>query len=82
MSETTQDEMIRVAWIPDIQEWRDVFECEHGRYYCFDPGDGLITHIEEGDGILVLETTEADCARVMNEFVKTLPPEPELEASR
>lgn len=40
-----------------------------------DPGDGLPTHICEGDGIKVIETTEAECGTAMREFEKTLPDE-------
>lgn len=63
---------MKIARIPYIQEWREVFECDHDLCYCLDPGDGLGTHIEDGDGITVLDTTEADAGRVMNEFETTL----------
>jgi len=62
----TSTTKILVAWIPNIREWRDVFECDHGRYYCLDPGDGLGTHIGDGDGIEVIETTEAEVNAAMD----------------
>jgi len=62
----TSTTKLLIAWIPYLREWRDVFECDHGRYYCLDPGDGLPTHINDGDGIEVIETTEAECDAAMN----------------
>lgn len=62
----TSTTKLLIAWIPYLREWRDVFECDHGRYYCLDPGDGLPTHINDGDGIEVIETTEAECNAAMN----------------
>jgi len=53
-----------VAWIPFIGEYREVFECEHGLYYCLDPGDGLGTHINEGDGIEVKEMTADEVTKL------------------
>jgi hypothetical protein len=55
---------IKIAWIPGIDEYRDVFECEHGLYYCLDPGDGLGTHIVPGDGIVVQEMTEEEANKL------------------
>lgn len=55
---------IKIAWIPFIEEHREVFECEHGPYYYLDPGDGLGTHIKDGDGIEVKEMTEEEANRL------------------
>jgi hypothetical protein len=41
-----------------------VFDCQHGQFYCLDPGDGLGTHIHEGDGIEVKEMTEEEAAKL------------------
>lgn len=55
---------VKIAWIPGIEEYREVFGCDHGLYYCLDPGDGLPTHIQDGDGIEVKEMTEEEAARL------------------
>jgi hypothetical protein len=68
---STTTKRILIAWIPGINEWRDVYECDHGRYYCLDPGDGLGTHIKDGDGIEVIETTEADADNAMDKWFAT-----------
>lgn len=60
MTNPVQEAKIKVAWIPHIEEYREVFECEHGLYYCLDPGDGLPTHIDSEDGIDVKEMTEEE----------------------
>jgi len=60
---------IRIAWIPDIEEFRDVHTCAHGLCYCLDPGDGLTTHIVEGDGITVIETTVAAAEQAERDFL-------------
>lgn len=48
---------IRVAYIPDIEEDREIFECPGcGELcYCLDPGDGLPTHIGNGEGYDIRE---------------------------
>jgi len=60
----SEPKKIKVAWIPHIEEYREVFKCEHGLYYCLDPGDGLPSHIHDGDGIEVKEMTEDEAARL------------------
>jgi hypothetical protein len=55
---------MKVAWIPDIEEYREVFECEHGFFYILDPGDGLGTHIEEDSGIKIIEMTEEEASQL------------------
>lgn len=51
---------MKVAWIPFIEEYREVFECEHGLYYCLAPEDGLGTHIKESDDIEVKDLTQEE----------------------
>lgn len=51
---------LKVAWIPRIEEWREVFEEDGKRFYCLDPGDGLPTYIVKGDGIEVKEVTQEE----------------------
>jgi hypothetical protein len=78
---STTTKRILIAWIPGINEWRDVYECDHGRYYCLDPGDGLGTHIKDGDGIEVLETTESEADSAMNRWwADRMAPTPATEA--
>jgi hypothetical protein len=60
-----EPQKVLIAWLPHIEEYREVFECDPGHfYYCLDPGDGLPTEIVKGGGIEVKEMTQEEADKL------------------